>query len=182
MPDIRLMAIIFQVSLLGLLAGCAASPARNAEDIPAPLRVPTGEALTRQTHASGVQIYQCRAGKDDPARFEWLLKAPEADLFDKAGQKIGKHYGGPTWEGRDGSKVSGEVVARANSPEPNAIPWLLLSAKSTSGNGVFSGVGYIQRLHTMGGVAPADGCDQAAAGREARVPYTADYWFYAAKR
>jgi len=49
-----------------------------------------------------------------------------------AGNKIAKHYAGTTWESNDGSKVVGEVKAKDNGPDPNAIPWLLLSAKSTS--------------------------------------------------
>jgi hypothetical protein len=169
-------------ALLGLLAGCAAAPAINTEDIPAQLRVSAPDVLARQTRGVGAQIYQCRADKDDAARFAWQLKAPEADLFDPAGHKIGKHYGGPTWEASDGSKVIGEVVARADSPDPHAVPWLLLRAKSVSGEGIFSGVGFIQRLHTAGGNAPMEGCNQGSAGSEARVSYSADYWFYAAKR
>ena len=31
------------------------------------------------TRASGVQIYDCKASKDDPYRFEWVFRAPEAD-------------------------------------------------------------------------------------------------------
>jgi Protein of unknown function (DUF3455) len=169
----QLIAIIVQVPIMGLLAGCA--------DIPAPLRVSTKAVLTQQTHAAGVQIYRCRADKDDAARFEWLLKEPEADLFDRAGNKIGKHYAGPTWEAKDGSKVTGEVVARADSPDPKAVAWLLLSAKSTSGNGVFRDVRFIQRLHTVGGIAPSNGCNQASAGSEVRVSYSAEYWFYVEK-
>jgi Protein of unknown function (DUF3455) len=177
----RLMTNILLVPLVALLAGCAASPAARIDDIPESLRVPTTEIMTQQARAAGVQIYQCHANKDDAARFDWLFKEPEADLFDKAGKKIGKHYAGPTWEANDGSKVTGELVARANSPDANAIAWLLLSAKSTSGSGAFSGVRYIQRLHTVGGNAPADGCNHASAGSEVRVSYTADYWFSAAK-
>jgi len=128
-----------------------------------------------------VQIYDCKPNKDDPARFEWVFRAPEAELFDAAGKNIGKHYAGPTWESNDGSKVVGEVKARDNSPDPNAIPWLLLSAKSTSGNGVFSQTQSIQRVHTAGGNAPAAGCSQAQAGKELRVPYKAMYYFYRAR-
>jgi hypothetical protein len=177
----QLMAIAIQVPLMGLLAGCKVSPAINTDDIPAPLRVSTNAVVRQQTHAEGVQIYRCRADKDDAARFVWLLKEPEADLFDHAGKKIGKHYAGPTWEAKDGSKVTGEVVARADSPDPNAVAWLLLSAKSTSGEGLFKGVRFIQRLHTVGGNAPSDGCDHASAGREVRVSYSAEYWFYVDK-
>jgi len=176
----RLMVVLVQAPLMALLAGSAASPWMNAGDIPPPLRVPTNAAPALRVHATGVQIYQCRAAKDDAARVEWMLKEPEADLFDHAGDKIGKHYAGPTWEATDGSKVTGEVVARANSPDPNSVAWLLLSAKPT-GNGVFGRVRFIQRLHTVGGNAPSDGCNQASAGAEVRVAYSAEYWFYSDK-
>jgi len=176
----RLKSIIIQAPLVGLLAGCAASSATKTDDIPVTLRVPTNAVLTRQVHAAGVQIYRCSADKD-AARYVWLLKEPAADLYDRAGNKIGRHYAGPTWEAKDGSMVLGEVVARADSPDPNSVAWLLVSAKSTSGNGVFSHVRFIQRLHTVGGNAPSDGCNQASAGREVRVAYSAQYWFYAGK-
>lgn len=172
-----LLPICLAGSLAALLAGCKDSPAARTDDIPENLRVPAGEVLTLQARATGVQIYRCSAGKDDPARFEWSLTAPEAGLFDRAGKQIGKHYAGPSWEAADGSKVVGEVAARA-SPNPNGIAWLLLKAKSTQGSGTFAAVRYVQRLHTAGGNAPLDGCSQATAGREARVPYSADYLFY----
>ena len=84
---------------------------------------------------------------DDPGRFEWTLKAPEADLFDRAGRKIGTHYAGPTWESGDGSKVVGEVKGRDNGPDPSAIPWLLLAAKSNSGSGVLVQLSQYQAPH-----------------------------------
>ena len=43
--------------------------------------------------------------------------------------------GGPTWNLNDGSAVIGEVIAKADAPEPNAIQWLLLRAKSHEGLG-----------------------------------------------
>jgi hypothetical protein len=174
------MAIVVCVPLVSL-AGCTASRMMDAHDIPAPLRVSPDEALTLRAHAVGVQIYRCSADKNDAARYEWVSKAPEADLFDHSGGRIGKHYAGPTWEARDGSKVVGEVAARADSPDPSAVAWLLLNAKSTSGSGVFTRVRFVQRLRTVGGNAPRDGCTQAAAGSEVRVPYSAEYWFYADK-
>ncbi len=176
----QLRTIIVQVPLIGLLAGCAASTAIKTDDIPAPLHVPANAVLTLRTHGAGAQVYLCRADRDDAARVEWQLKKPEADLFDH-GNKIGRHYAGPTWEATDGSKVTGEVVARVDSPDPNAVAWLLLSAKSTSGNGVFGHVRFIQRLRTVGGNAPSVGCDQASIGSELRVAYSAEYWFYVDK-
>ncbi len=175
----RVMAT--QILLMGPLAGYAVSPAEKADDVPASLQVAPNEVLRQQLHAVGVQIYTCRAGKDDTKHFEWVLKEPEAELSDRAGNKIAKHYAGPTWEARDGSKVTGEVRARADSPDGKGVAWLLLSAKSTSGSGIFAAVRYIQRLHTVGGNAPSGGCGEASAGSEVRVRYSAEYLFYSDK-
>jgi hypothetical protein len=115
--------------------------------------------VSLQSKATGVQIYVCGARRGDPSKYEWTLKAPEAEPHDSSGKRIGKHYAGPTWESNDGSKVVGEVKARDNGPDSNAIPWLLLTAKSTSGNGVFTRTNSIQRIDTIGGKAPSGGCD-----------------------
>jgi hypothetical protein len=170
-------------TLLALSLALAAAPrAANLPEVPDALKVPAGQTLTLELNATGVQIYTCRPRKDDAAAFEWTLLAPEAELVDAAGKKMGKHYAGPTWEAADGSKVVGELKARDAGPDPKAIPWLLLSAKSTAGSGVLSKTASIQRLRTVGGVAPGDGCKQAAdAGKETRVPYQAVYDFYAVK-
>ena len=172
---------ITRMSLVALVAGCATSGVGTIPLVPENLRTPATEVLSLETAATGVQIYECNARKDDPARFEWIFKAPEADLFDRAGNKIGKHYAGPTWESSDGSKVVGEVKARDNGPDSSAIPWLLLSAKSTSGTGVFSQTKSIQRVHTVGGTAPTEACSQAQAGKVTRVGYKAKYDFYVTK-
>lgn len=94
---------------------------------------------------------------------------------------MGKHYAGPMWESNDGSKVVGEVKARDDGPDVNAIPWLLLSAKSAEGNGIFGKTQSVQRVKTVGGKAPADGCSQAQLGKIARVAYRATYNFYVAR-
>jgi hypothetical protein len=149
---------------------------------PDSLKVPDDQVLTLSARGTGVQIYQCQAAASNPAQFAWTLKAPEAQLRYEAGKPLGRHYAGPTWEANDGSKVVGEVVAHDDGADPAAIPLLLLRAKQTSGTGVFSGVRSIQRLHTVGGKAPSTGCDQTYAGTESRVAYTADYYFYSARR
>lgn len=177
----RNLTAIAKVSFATFVASCATCNAASAPDIPEALTVPANQQLSLEAHATGVQIYECKASKDDPTKFEWVLKAPEAELLDSGGKKIGKHYAGPTWESNDGSKVIGEVKARDNGPDANAIPWLLLSAKSTAGDGVFSHTQSVQRVHTIGGKAPAQGCDQAQAGKETRVPYQATYNFYTSK-
>jgi Protein of unknown function (DUF3455) len=175
------VGVIASATCVALIAGLVSAHAATAPAVPEGLKVPGTEELSVALQATGVQIYNCAAAKDDPARFEWSFKAPEADLFDTTGKKTGHHYAGPTWESNDGSKVVGELRAKDNGPDANAIPWLLLSAKSTSGSGVFGHTQSIQRLQTSGGKAPATGCDQAQVGKEARVPYKATYYFYNAK-
>src|SRR5512143_2601550 len=141
----RYVIAIATVSIVSLLAGFSAARAATMPEVPEALKVPATQVLSLETQAAGVQIYECKASKDDPTRFEWVFKAPEAELFDSTGKKIGRHYAGPTWESNDGSKVVGEVRAKDNGPDPNAIPWLLLSAKSNSGSGIFSQTQSIQR-------------------------------------
>lgn len=70
---------------------------------------------------------------------------------------------------------------RADAPVAGAIPWLLLAAKSAGSEGPFSKITGIQRVNTVGGVAPKAGCSQATAGTPARITYTADYYFFSAK-
>ena len=107
--------------------------------------------------------------------------APEADLFDTSGKKIGKHYAGPHWESTDGSKVADTVKEQAAAPQANAIPWLLLVTKSVGTQGLFSRITSIQRVNTVGGVAPKTACSQSTVGTSGRIPYTADYYFFTDK-
>ena len=160
---------------------CASTEPRPVA-VPDKLKPAANEALAMMVAAKGVQIYECRTRKDQAGRFEWAFVAPEADLFDSRGNKTGKHYGGPHWEALDGSKIAGTVKERADAPVAGAIPWLLLSAKSVGRpDGAFSKVTSIQRVNTAGGVAPPSGCSQATLGTTARVDYTADYYFFAAR-
>lgn len=172
--------LIATASFVTLVSGFASADT-GAGDIPESLKVPATQTLAVAVLARGVQIYECGVSKADPARFEWIFKAPEAELFDKAGKRIGKHYAGPTWESDDGSKAVGAAKARDDGPDPNAIPWLLLTATSAEGNGIFGKTQSVQRVKTVGGKAPADGCNQAQLGKVARVSYSATYNFYVAR-
>jgi hypothetical protein len=178
----RLVAVklIATTSFLAFLSGFASADL-GAADVPENLKVPATQTLAVSVQARGVQIYECRVNEADPARFEWIFKAPEAELFDKVGKRIGKHYAGPTWEADDGSKAVAAAKERYDGPDVNAIPWLLLSVTSAEGNGIFGKTQSVQRLKTAGGKAPADGCDQAQLGKVARVNYRAVYDFYAAR-
>jgi len=168
--------------LMFLFAACASlQPPTPMVKVPDKLKPGANESLAMIVAAKGVQIYECRARKDQVGGYEWAFVAPEADLFDARGNRIGRHYAGPHWESTDGSKILGTVKEQADAPVADAIPWLLLAAKSVGSEGSFSKVTSIQRVNTVGGVAPKAGCSQATAGTPARVNYTADYYFFTAK-
>ena len=163
------------------IAGCAGTHLRPTVQVPDKLSPGPDESLAMIVAAKGVQIYECRAKKDQSGDYEWAFVAPEADLFDSAGTRVGKHYAGPHWESNDGSKIAGTVKASSPAPAADSIPWLLLAAKSDGPEGSFSKFTSVQRVSTVGGVAPKTGCSQAAVGAPARVNYTADYYFFGKK-
>jgi hypothetical protein len=151
---------------------CAVAAQASAQTIPASL-VPAGEAVRLTVAAKGVQIYECRTRKDGSG-VEWAFVAPDAELFTQDGGKFGTHGAGPAWLASDGSRIEGAVAQRVDAPVAGAIPWLLLTTRSTGGNGVLRDVTSVQRVNTTGGVAPSGEC---ARSTTARVAYTADYRF-----
>lgn len=157
------------------VAAVAFSAAPSGDDpLPDTLRPQAGLRELATLSASGVQIYECRRGAAD-ASPAWAFVAPEADLFDPTGQRVGSHGAGPFWADADGSRIVGSVLARAEAPRADAIPWLLLATRSEAGAGRLSAVAQVQRIRTAGGLAPAGGCTAQTLGQQARVPYRADY-------
>jgi len=126
----------------------------------------------------GVQIYICQQSATGP---QWVFQAPEATLVDSSGKVVGTHGAGPIWKSSDGSSVKGEVLQHGAAPEAGAIPWLLLKAVSVSGPGIMTGVEFIRRSDTHGGIAPTTGCDAQHLAAIVRIPYTATYAFFSAK-
>jgi len=163
----RRFSKLMGVACLGLAGGWAAADV----PVPAALAVATNMQLILSSHGEGVQIYAC-------GQSAWTLKAPEATLFDEKGGQIGKHYGGPSWELSDGSLITGELAAKDPGPVDTAIPWLLLKVKTNSGKGLLAQASAIQRIETVGGLAPKDACQD---GDEKRVSYSATYRFFAVK-
>jgi hypothetical protein len=164
---------ILSAAKAALLSAAALTAAHAQSPVPASLS-PEGETSRFVYAAIGVQIYECRVTDGKAA---WAFVAPEADLFDSNGKRVGKHYAGPVWESDDGSKLNGAVKARADSSRPGAIPHLLLTTKADAKPGVLASITHIQRLNTLGGVAPSAPCAAQDAGKQARVYYTADYRF-----
>ena len=178
------------------LGGCSATPGELdgavAEDgeqicetvcpagVPASLAPAADQTIKGKYNAVGVQIYVCTATAASPTP-AWTFVAPQANLLKDNGQLVGTHFIGPTWQGNDGSSVVG-VKAAGATVDATALPWLLLTAKSHADEpGFFADVTSIQRLSTVGGNAPATGCDATTLGTLVQVPYSAEYVFYKTK-
>ena len=125
----------------------------------------------------GVQIYDCKPQRRRPCRER--LDVPGAG---------GRALRPPRAPGRHPLRRPhlrvvrrqrrGRGAPESRQPDPTAIPWLLLEADANRGDGVLAQVGYVQRLETRGGVAPAEACDPGEDATLA-VPYRARYVFYA---
>lgn len=163
-------------AVLLAVAGTAVAQADNAA-LPEPVRVPAGNTVKLETIGVGEITYECRENKDKPGAFAWAFVAPVAALNDLQNKTVGKYYGGPTWEASDGSKVTGKQVGVAPGGNGN-IPLQLVKAEPAMGQGAMTGVSYIQRIETKGGVAPAAPCDASTKGAKQQVGYQAKYVFY----
>lgn len=152
----------------------------SQDALPATVQVPAGNKVALETVGAGTITYECKVKKDTTDQHEWVFVGPDAVLSDRAGKAIGKYFGPPaTWESNDGSKITATQLAVAPSSAGN-IPLQLVKANPATGNGAMSGVTFIQRVATKGGVAPASACAAGNLGAKEIVKYQADYIFYKA--
>ena len=161
------------------LSACTAGPMMKVDNaaLPEAVRVPAGQKVTMTTTGVGEITYECREKKDMAGQHEWAFVGPVATLYGADRKAVGNYYAGPTWEAADGSKVTGKQVAVALA-SPGNLPLQLVKAEPAMGAGAMTGVSYIQRLNTKGGVAPAMACDAMSKGKRQQVAYEADYVFY----
>ena len=184
----RTAAVTVSALAATLLAACGSMsgmksmdmPMYSQANLPAAVQVPAGNKVVMETVGVGEITYACNPKKDMAGQFEWVFVGPDAKLNNRSGKQVGKYYGPPaTWESMDGSKLTGAQVAVAPSSAGN-IPLQLVKGNPAMGMGAMSGVTYIQRVATMGGVAPTMPCDAGTAGSKKIVKYQADYIFYKA--
>jgi len=160
--------------------------------VPTNLQVPEGSYVFLKGHAIGTQNYICLPSGNG---FGWTFFGPQATLFNEANEQSITHFLSPnpsdgtaraTWQhSHDTSTVWASAQASSTDPQyvaPGAIPWLLLkvvgSQDGPTGGHKLTETTFIQRLNTSGGVAPT-GCESLTdVGKQAFVPYTADYFFY----
>ena len=185
-----LNAAMAATALIGLTA-CAGNMTTTPPDmkksmasdqsmLPDTMKVPAGHQVALETVGKGLITYECRAKKDMAGQYEWAFAGPDAQLLDAMGKQVGKYHGPPaTWEAMDGSKITGKQLAVAPGGAGN-IPLQFVQADPAMGMGKMTGVTYIQRLKTQGGVAPAAECGAANMGAKTTVNYQADYIFWKA--
>jgi len=166
------------------LSACAtqmSAPMYSQAALPDAVKVPAGHKVAMETVGVGEITYECRAKKDMAGQFEWVFVGPDAKLMDRSGKQVGRYYGPPaTWESMDGSKFTGAQVAVAPAPGTGNIPLQLVKANPATGMGAMQGVTFVQRVATMGGVAPAMPCMAGNVGAKQIVKYQSDYILYKA--
>lgn len=163
-----------------LLSACSTTSMYSQYALPPTLQVPAGNTVALQTVGAGDITYECRAKKEVASQFEWVFVGPDAVLSDRSGKAIGKYFGPPaTWASNDGSKITATQLAVAPAG-PGNIPFQLVKANPATGSGAMTGVTYIQRVATKGGVAPATACGASNLGAKEIVKYQADYIFWKA--
>jgi len=186
------------ISLLGLALTIALPSSARAQSVtpppvPTDIQVPEGNQAFLIGHGDGTQNYVCSPGKS-VGQVVWALFTPRATLFDDDGGQLTSHFFSPnpgevntpvraTWQD---SQDSSTVWAKANASvivDQTAVPWVLLEVVGRevgpTGGATLFGSTFIQRVSTIGGVAPTTGCDTPAdLGAKAFMPYTADYVFY----
>ena len=167
--------------------------------VPIDIQVEEGNEAFLLGRGVGTQNYECQPAAS-VGRVAWTLFTPQATLFSDEQEQLTTHFFSPnpfepsptpfangpvrvTWQdSRDTSTVWAKLTGSAM-VSPNAIPWLRLQMTGvqvgTTGGGTLAVTTFIQRLNTVGGLAPTTGCDNPTdVGRRAFVPYTADYFFY----
>jgi hypothetical protein len=127
-------------------------------------------------------------------------------LFNRNGKQLTTHFFSPnpfeantdptqigdrmiraTWQdSRDTSRVwarSSQNSTDSGFVARDAIAWLLLEVvgaqKGPTGGDTLTPTHFVQRVNTVGGLAPSTGCGSTHdIGNQAFVPYEADYFFY----
>jgi len=168
--------------------------------VPPGLEIDAGNVPFLIGHGDGTQNYVCApcdpATPNCPLGVKFTLFTPQATLFDDAGGQLITHFFSPnpaeggvirvTWEdSRDSSRAFAKLIKGVTVRE-DSVDWLKLDVKNTGTLAGPSGdrltkTTFIQRVNTVGGVAPTVGCRVADdLGHQAFIHYTADYVFYKA--
>ena len=163
-------------------------------DVPPIITAPAGTRAFLSAHAIGTQNYICLPSATGVA---WTLAGPQATLFNDDDEQVMTHFLSPnpdeagiaraTWQHSRATTAVWAMAVQTSSDAPwvtpGSIPWLLLKVvgdeEGPDGGNRLTLAKNIQRVNTVGGVAPATGCALVSdVGRRVFVPYEADYVFY----
>ena len=163
--------------------------------VPAKLEVEAGNEPFLVGHATGTQNYvACPRPMASPGRCSRrkprcsTTRSSRSSRTSSARTRRGGIVCAAWQHSRDTSTVWARATQTSTDSQfvaPGAIPWLLLNMKDTgtqegpTGGRKLTRTTFIQRVNTVGGVAPSTGCAQSSdVGSRAFVPYKADYFFY----
>jgi hypothetical protein len=172
----------------------------HADDVTPPpvphnIQVPKGNVAFLEGHGVGTQNYICLPADSGGVAFK--LFTPQATLFDDVNGQVTTHFFSPnpfenstirvTWQhSQDTSTIWAKLVDLSSNPgfvAEDAVAWLLLEVVGAqdgpTGGATLTATTFVQRLNTSGGLAPSTGCASPTdIGKQAFVPYTADYFFF----
>ena len=188
---------LYAAALAAFALTASGAPAHAAQPVEAPavpstLEVPEGNRPWLVAHAIGTQNQVCLP-RANGAGLGWTFYGPIATLYNDQDEQILTHFLSPnpdqggaaraTWQhSRDASAVWAVTHVDPVTVDPTAIPWLLLRVvgdePGLDGGDKLSVTTFIQRINTVGGVAPSGDC--APLGAKLFVPYETDYVFYRA--
>ena len=186
----------FRIALIAaamLLSACATTPFPSGPPTPGPMtgpqpttpaeppvlgwfsniKVPDDQQPVLRFAARGVQVFRC---ENRGGSFGWWFRLPEAELLDASGAVVARHGADFSFEHVDGSRLLGKVLASDAAPRATDLRWLLMSTRSF-GQGAFTGLTYVQRVNTAGGMPPAS-CEPKQQNQVLRVDFTAEFVFY----
>jgi len=150
-----------------------ASPPAPALGFFSRIKAPDTVAPALRLQGRGVQVFRC---EPRGTGYSWVFRLPEADLVDASGKAVIRHGANFSFEHADGSRLLGTIVDFDDAPDTNNLRWLLMSARSF-GQGALTGVTYVQRVNTIGGMPPAK-CEASQQNKLLRVDFSADFVFY----
>ena len=170
----RTMPLFASIAALGMAITFALPQAAYAQGVTPPtvpdsLRVESGNVAFLLGRGVGTQNYVCQPA-DSLGRVDWTLFTPEATLFSDEADQLTTHFFSPnpdeagvvvraTWEdSRDTSLVWAKAIASVPDPTgQGAIPWVKLQTAGTqagpTGGTTLSETTFVQRVHTVGGLA-----------------------------
>ena len=168
------LGVIFSLLFFALLAAVA-DAAPTDDNFPAEFSLPVGHHALFSAPASGDEVFQCVATS---AGYAWQLRGVDAKLLDVDGHLFATQNDVGSWLAIDGSSLSGNVTQSVGAAS-GAFGAALYQVTTKSPGGVFSQISEVIRDDVSGGQAPAQACDQNSARTSVRVPFKADYIFFA---